>query len=162
MTKLRALLAGVVIAALALTGVLWAQGISPTGLSGNEVWNCGEGPGGPSIFCTANLMRNATGYTLVPTGGTVNTTVPTNTAKLIATGAITTWNVTMENSPVDGKMLEISCPGGSATVAVSAGTVPSGTTISGTAFTACTSGGVAANTAEWIYSLSANVWERIQ
>ena len=93
MTKRQTLLAGVVIAAFAF-GAAQAQQLVPN-LSGNETWNCGQGPGGPSQFCTSTLMRNTTGYTLVGTGGTVNTTVAFGTAKLIATGAITTWNVTL-------------------------------------------------------------------
>jgi hypothetical protein len=110
---------------------------------------------------TLNQIRNASGYTLVPTGTTVNTTVPNTSSKLLATGAITTWNVTFPLAPYDGEMLAVACPGGTATVAMTA-TAPSGVTVVGTAFTACTSGGVGANTAEWEYSLSANVWYRIQ
>src|SRR5438309_10050252 len=108
MTKLRALLAGVVIASLAFTA-LWAQTtISPNTLTGNEAWSCAVGgPGGPSTFCTTNLMRNSSGYQLVATGGTVNTTVTQSVGKLIATGAITTWNVTLPSSPFDGETLAI-------------------------------------------------------
>ncbi len=164
MTKLRTLLAGAFVALALCGGYALAQvTISPNTLTGNEAWVCAVGgPGGPSTFCTTNLMRNSSGYQLVATGGTVNTTVPQTTGKLIATGAITTWNVTLPASPFDGETVAIACPGGTATVAVTANAVPASTTISGTAFTACTAGGAAANTAEWLYSLSANVWERIQ
>jgi len=165
MTKLRTLLAGALIALAVASPAIysWAQTtLSPNTLTGNEAWVCAiGGPGGPSTFCTTNLMRNSSGYQLVATGGTVNTTVPQTTGKLIATGAITTWNINLPTAPYDGQLVAIACSGGTATTAVAA-TLPSGVTIVGTAFTVCTSGGVAANTAEYIYSTSANVWYRIQ
>lgn len=154
-------------AAIAAAGYAWGQGIiplaSPTGtelLQVQPIQPNGQ-PGPFQVQVTLNQIRNATGYQLVATGGTVNTTVPNTTAKLLATGAITTWNVTLPTSPYDGEMLEVACPGGTATVAMTA-TLPAGVTIVGTAFTACTAGGVASVTAEWIYSTSANVWYRIQ
>jgi hypothetical protein len=106
-------------------------------------------------------VRDAVGYTLVAAGTTVNTAAPNTSAKLITTGAITTWNVTLPAAPYDGQDVSIACPGGTATVAVTA-TLPTGVAIVGTSFTACTSGGVAANTAEYVYSLSTNTWYRIQ
>lgn len=146
--------------ALALAAL--AQPLVQQNLTGNEVLNVEiGGPGGGGIFTTVNAMRNATGYLLVPTGGTVNTTVPTTASKVLATGAITTWNITFPTVPYDGQAVAVACPGGTSTVAMSA-TLPSGVTIVGTAFTACTAGGAAANTAEWIYSTAANVWYRIQ
>lgn len=161
MTKLRALLAGVALAALALTGVVWAQTTTIVqNLTGNElltVQNGVGGPGGSSFFTTVPAMRNATGYIAVATGGTVNTTIPTTASRAIATGAITTWNITFPTAPFDGQMIQVSCPGGTATVAMTA-TLPSGVVIVGTAFTTCTTGGAA--TAEWIYSVAANTWYR--
>src|SRR6266705_5084467 len=126
MTKLRTLLAGAFVALALCGGYALAQvTISPNTLTGNEAWVCAVGgPGGPSTFCTTNLMRNSSGYQLVATGGTVNTTVPQTTGKLIATGAITTWNVTLPASPFDGETVAIACPGGTATVAVTANAVP--------------------------------------
>jgi len=166
MTKLRTLLAGAIIALAVASPAIysWAQtSVSVQSLTGNEAVLLQQGgPGGSSFFSTVNALRNANGYILVATGGTVNTTVPQTASKVIATGAITTWNVTLPASPFDGEVVAIACPGGAATVAVTANAVPASTTISGTAFTACSAGGVAANTAEYLYSLSANVWERIQ
>lgn len=139
---------------------------SPTGLEQINVLAPNTGSGGaitaPQVTTiTVNQIRNAAGTQLVATGGTVNTTAPNTISKLIATGAITTWNVTFPTAPFDGLSLAVACPGGTATVAMTA-TLPAGVTIVGTAFTACTSGGAAANTAEWIYSAAANVWYRIQ
>lgn len=162
-------LGAAVVSAVLLVGYALAQVpnlfpiASPTGLeqisvvvpsTGTVVTN----PGITTV--TLNQIRNATGYQLVATGTTVTTQVPNTTMALLATGAITTWNVNFPLAPYDGEHLYIACPGGSATVAATA-TLPTGVTIVGTAFTACTSGGVAANTAEWIYSITANVWYRI-
>ncbi len=130
---------------------------SPTGLE--RIVVSGNAPSIQEV--TLNQIRNAQGYQLVAAGTTVNTTVPNTAARVMSTGAITTWNVTLPTAPYDGEMLEVACPGGSATVAVTA-TLPTGVAIVGTAFTACTSGGVAANTAEYQYSISANTWYRVQ
>lgn len=146
----------------ALTGLAIAQPVVTQNLSGNEgvLFQVG-GPGGGSGITNIAVIRNSTGYQLVATGGTVNTTVANTVAKVLATGAITTWNVTLPTAPFDGQMVEVACPGGTSTVAMTA-TLPAGVTIVGTAFTACTSGGAAAVTAGWIYSSSANVWYRFQ
>jgi hypothetical protein len=110
---------------------------------------------------TINQIRNASGYLLVGAGTTVTTQIPNTVSKVLATGAITTWNTVFPVAPYDGEMLAIACPGGTATVATSA-TLPAGVTIVGTAFTSCTSGGIGANTGEWEYSLAQNTWYRIQ
>lgn len=148
--------------ALLIAGAALAQTIVTLNLSGNEtILIQVGGVGGGSGATTVNALRNAQGYLLVATGTTVNTTVPNTASRVIATGAIATWNITLPIVPIDGQVVEVACPGGTAAVAVTA-TAPSGVTIVGTAFTACTSGGVAANTAEFQYSKSANVWYRIQ
>lgn len=152
-----ALLVGGALCGLAVAQVPGLFIPSPTGLEQINV--VGSGPQIETI--TLNQARNASGYALVAAGTTVNTTVPNTAAHLLSTGAITTWNVTFPTAPYDGELLEIACPGGSATVAVAA-TLPASVAIVGTAFTACTSGGVAANTAEYQYSISANTWYRIQ
>jgi hypothetical protein len=159
MTKLRTLLAGAVIAALAFAGGVWAQTTTIVqNLTGNELVTAQfGGPGGTSFFTTINALRNATGYLAVPTGGTVNTQVPTTASRVMATGAITTWNINMPTAPYDGQVVQVTCPGGTSGVTMAA-TLPAGVTIVGTAFTTCTTGG--ATTAEWLYSASANVWYR--
>ena len=118
-----------------------------------------KGPGGTGYPTTIQALRNATGYTLATTGTTVNTSASQAASKLMAGGAITTWNITLPSPAFDGEDVAIACPGGSATTSVGAlGTA----IIVGTAFTACTSGGVAANTAEYVYSTATNTWYRIQ
>lgn len=165
MKKLLAGLAGLLaLGSFALAQVPGLFIASPTGLEQINVVvpSSGAVVTNPQIqTVTVNQIRNAAGVLAVPTGTTVNTTVPNTVSKAIATGAITTWNITFPTAPYDGEMLAVGCPGGTATVAMSA-TLPTGVAVVGTAFTACTSGGAAANTAEWIYSLSANTWYRIQ
>lgn len=39
---------------------LWAQTVTQQTLSGNECWNAGQGPGGPSSFICVNLVRGST------------------------------------------------------------------------------------------------------
>lgn len=149
--------------ALALiVSAAYAQTLITQNLTGNEIieFTVG-GPGGTYGNTTINALRNAQGYLTVAAGTTVNTTVPATASRVIATGAITTWNITLPTSPYDGEVVEVACPGGSATVAMTA-TLPTGVVIVGTAFTACTSGGVGANTAEWQYAKTPNTWYRIQ
>jgi hypothetical protein len=146
---------------IAVPLALWAQTVVIQNLTGNEIVRAELGPGGTEFYTTVNALRNATGYIIVPTGTTVNTTVPTNAAKAMASGAITTWNVKLPTAPYDGQTVAITCPGGTSTVAVTA-TSPTGVAIVGTAFTSCTSGGSAANGAEFIYALTPNTWYRIQ
>lgn len=114
---------------------------------------------------TLNQARNATGYLLVPTGTTVSTTVPLAASRVLATGAITTWNVTLPTVPYDGEFVLVGCPGGTVTTLSIAATLPTGVSLVGTSMTSCTSGGAGAtaNTgAEYVYSVSANTWYRIQ
>jgi hypothetical protein len=166
---MKRILAGVAALGL-LAGIALAQvpGLfiaSPTGLEQINVLvpSTGTVVTNPQIqTVTVNQIRNATGILVIPAGTTVNTVLTTATAKLVSSGAITTWNITLPASPFDGETVEVACPGGTATVAVSAAAVPAGTTIVGTAFTACTSGGAAANTGEYIYSIANNNWYRIQ
>jgi hypothetical protein len=152
------------LAALAAAGFAWAQGIitltSPAGTEFITVYPLapGGGPGGGQAQVTINQIRNSTGYLLVATGGTVNTTIPNTVDDLIVTGAITTWNVTFPTAPFDAQLIAESCPGGTATTVVNSATLPAGVAIVGTAVTTCTpaAGG------EWQYSASANTWYRIR
>lgn len=58
MRALRALMVGAALAALAITP-LAAQTIGQQSYSGNECWNVGQGPGGPSTgFACMNATRN--------------------------------------------------------------------------------------------------------
>lgn len=43
-----------------------AQSVSQNDLSGNESWNAGQGPGGPSSFIFADLVRNSNQIVISP------------------------------------------------------------------------------------------------
>lgn len=154
------------LAAAALAQVPGLFVTSPTGLEQIEVLVPSTGtivtnPQKQQV--TINQIRNAAGVQVVATGTTVNTTVPNTVSKLVASGAITTWNIIFPVLPYDGELLAVACPGGAATTVAMATTGgPTGVAVVGTAFTACGSGGAAADTAEWVYSRTANVWYRIQ
>lgn len=162
---MKKLLAG--IAALALVaGVALAQvpGLfiaSPTGLEQVNVLvpSSGTVVTNPQIqTVTINQIRNSEGYLLVAGGTTVNTTVPNSASVVIATGAITTWNITLPLAPADGQVLKVTCPGGAATTAISA-TSPQ-TLVSTAAFTSCTASGP--TDAAYHYALSNNTWYRTE
>lgn len=155
----RALILGALVASF-LCGLAVAQTVVLQNLSGSEavLMQLG-GPGGTGAFTTTAALRNSTGYLLVAGGTTVNTSMTNLQAKALALGAITTWNVQLPANPFDGELAEVACPGGAATAAI---TASSTAVIVGTAFTACSSGGAAANTAEYTYAQSPNTWYRIQ
>lgn len=155
-------LIGGALAALAAIGFALAQpaGVpsllitSPTGLELIRVENTG-----PQIAVVSlNQIRNARGYTLVATGTTVATTVPNTASILLATGAITTWNVTLPTAPEDGQVATIGCPGGNVTTLTIAATLPSGVAIAGTNPTSCTA--ATPTSSSFVYSTSANTWYR--
>src|SRR5215475_8550446 len=145
---------------VAALAVAIAQPVATLALTGNEVIVAAiGGPGGPSTFVPVFALRGACNYQAIATGATVNTTVAQGTCKLIATGAITTWNITLPTAPYDGQLIAVACPGGTATTVAVTYTPGS---LSGTAFTTCTSGGVSPNGAEWLYTASNTTWNRIQ
>lgn len=134
-------------------------GLYLTSPTGNEQINVlGLGPQIETV--TINQIRNAAGYTLVPTGTTVTTNVPNTSSIVLATGAITTWNVNFPTAPFDGLTLKIGCPGGNVGTLTAAATLPMGVAITGASFTACTE--ATPTDAAWIYAASANVWYRTE
>ena len=55
--------------------LLWAQPVGQNTVSGNECWNAGQGPGGPSSFLCINLVRHTIGQQVFGvTSGTINAT----------------------------------------------------------------------------------------
>lgn len=136
---------------------------SPTGLEQINVLvpSSGTVVTSPQITTvTINQIRNAAGYTLVPAGTTVATTVPNTSSILLATGAITTWNVTFPTAPFDGLTLKIGCPGGNVGTLTPAATLPTGVTIVGASSTSCTES--TPTDAAWIYNASGNIWYRTE
>jgi hypothetical protein len=146
---------------------LWAQvpGLfisSPTGLEQVNVLvpSTGTIVTNPQIqTVTINQIRNSQGFTAIAAGTTVSTTVTNTASILIATGAITTWNVTLPVAPANGQVLTIGCPGGNVTTLTIAATLPSGVAITGTNPTSCTAATPTSST--FVYSSSANAWYRV-
>jgi hypothetical protein len=144
-------------AGIALGQAGWYQITSPVGTEKVEVNN---GVSAYQNYVTINQIRNATGYLTVGTGGTVNST-PTNVVNnLIATGAITTWNVTLPSSPTDGQLFAVINSTGSAFTTNTTVTAPGGATLA-VAFASQT---LAANGggAEWQYQASNTTWYRVR
>lgn len=136
---------------------------SPTGLEQINVLvpSTGTVVTSPQITTvTINQIRNAQGYTLVAAGTTVSTTVPNTSSVLLATGAITTWNVTFPTAPFDGLTLKEGCPGGNVGTLTNSATLPTGVTIVGAGFTSCTES--TPTDAAWIYNASGNIWYRTE
>jgi hypothetical protein len=158
---------GSVAALIGLTAVALAQvpGLfiaSPTGLEQINVLvpSTGTAVTNPQIqTVTINQIRNSTGYMLVAAGTTVTTNMTNLAQTLVAQGAITTWNVNLPSAPSDGQLVKVTCPGGNTGTLTIAVPSASTATIVGTNPTSCTaSSGGGAN---FLYSLSANVWYRV-
>jgi len=106
MAKLRAFLAGAVIAALASAAS--AQPVTIFNLTGNECWNAGNGPGGPSAgFVCAYATRGTIGTVL--NNGANPVTMNMNQSNLVLTAQpAAAANITLPPSPVpDGMVVEI-------------------------------------------------------
>jgi len=116
---------------------------------------------GPQVeTVTINQIRNSKGYLLVAAGTTVNTTlIDTNVQNVLATGAITTWNIVLSTAPEDGQEAVIGCPGGNTTTLSITATLPTGVAIVGTNPTSCTT--ATPTSSRFMYSASANTWYRV-
>jgi hypothetical protein len=105
----RVLLAGLVGAALAALATTWlvAQPIVQNALSGNECWNSGQGPGGPSTgFICAYQTRSSWGYlsNAAATTGTVQLAVTQN-AVIMPVQSTSGVVFNMPLTPVDGAIV---------------------------------------------------------
>ena len=156
------LLAGALLSALAI-GAAFAQSVVTSNLSGNELLRASIGlqPGGSGTYVPSYVLRSGANHQLVATGTTVNTQVAAQNENVLATGAITTWNVTLPANPYSGQRVTINCPGGTiTTLAIAANAAPSGVSLVGTNPTSCTSGGAITNGSAWTYSTTAKTWNR--
>jgi len=163
MTKLRALLAGVVIASLAFAGGLLAQQLTSTTLTGNEVIVAAiGGPGGTSLFIPTSELRGAVGYatTTTATGTTpAATTTNNNNTRVVYTAALSggvTHNT--PTAPYDGQMLEVINGTGSNFTQTITVTASSGQTVNSGAVATLAAG----SSAEWMYVLASTTWFRIR
>lgn len=101
------LLAGLVGAAVAALATTWlvAQPVVQNALSGNECWNSGQGPGGPSTgFICAYQVRASVNYlnNLAATTGTVQLL---NTQNMVVMAAQSTSGVTF-NMPLNPTVVD--------------------------------------------------------
>ena len=158
MTKLRAFIAGAVIAALAGTAYLYAQGGSQT-LTGNEVVQFAVGgPGGSIVVVPVSQLRNATGQKLFSGSGAQTYTALTTASLLYWVGtAPTTWTITTPAQPWDGMMIQI----GTDTLLTTLVTLTANTGQSlDTTFTSQT---IAAKASvEFLYSASTTKWYQVR
>lgn len=106
--RFKGLLAGAVIAALAGTLAI-GQNIVQNQLSGNECWNTGQGPGGPSFgWVCMYSARNGTALKTFSGSGVQTYTAQVTDSTLYWTGtAPTSWTITTPPSPFDGEILQI-------------------------------------------------------
>jgi hypothetical protein len=111
---------GAALVALGLTTWLYAQPVVQNTFSGNECWNAGQGPGGPSSFVCSQGLRGASNNLPMTVagaftvGGTSANTTPNNTSTLqyggtlLITAAPSTAAVTMPPNPLmDGVIVGI-------------------------------------------------------
>ncbi|HEX4500625.1 MAG TPA: hypothetical protein VH187_05545 [Scandinavium sp.] len=106
MRNVKGWLVGAALVALA-TAVI-AQPVAQNNVSGNECWNAGQGPGGPSSFLCINLVRNGTAMALITGSGAATTIATQQQQVLMWNGAApTTWTVTLPNPAFDGELLTL-------------------------------------------------------
>lgn len=149
------------VASLALlAGVAIAQVPGTFNLTGNEIVRAALPGGGSDIAVPVYVMRNGHSHTLVATGTTVATTVPATAGAVLATGAITTWNIVLPTAPYSGQTVVIACPGGDTTTLGITASLPASVAIVGTNPTSCTASTATSST--WTYSVSANTWYRVR
>jgi hypothetical protein len=154
-------LLGLSIVGALVSGFALAQVPATLNISGNEIILGALPGGGSQIAIPAYVLRNGNNHTLVPAGTTVITQATNNAKTLLATGAITTWNINLPTAPFVGQNVLINCPGGTVTTLNITATLPAGVALVGTNPTSCTSGGSGANAVAWEYSVTANTWYRI-
>ena len=130
-------------------------------LTGSEIVRGALPGGGSDIAIPVYVLRNGANHTLVATGTTIATTVPATSSAALATGAITTWTVTLPTSPYSGETVTINCPGGTVSTLAITATSPSAVALVGTNPTSCTAGGTIAQGSTWQYSVTANTWYRM-
>ena len=161
MTKLRALLVGALIALATASPAIysWAQQITSTTLTGNEVGVFAiGGPGGPSLFVPVSQLRNASALkTFSGSGAQTYTALPTDSVLYWVGTAPTTWTITTPANPVDGEIIQIATDTTLTTrVTLTANT---GQTLN----TALSSATISANTSvEYMYSLATTKWYQLR
>jgi len=149
---------GAAVAALGATLAIGQQ-LTPSGLSGNETWQVGTGgPGGTSIFVTANHMRNTQSYQLTSQATGAITATP-NVVEYIFTAALSgAVTLTAPATPYDGQRLLVTNGTGAAFTQTITLTAATGQTVVNGA---CATEAVGASCA-WIYTATGTTWYRNQ
>jgi hypothetical protein len=145
----------------ALATALVAQPVAQNNVSGNECWNAGQGPGGPSQFHCINLVRNGSALTVISGSGAATTLATQQQGTLMWSGAApTTWTITMPNPAFDGEIFKIGTDTTLTTmVTVQAVTTPQNQTLP-VAFSAATV--TVGTTTAWQFNFAALKWFRLQ
>ena len=157
---MRKLLVALVLS-LGLIAPAFGQPVTQQSISGNECWNAGQGPGGPSQFLCINQVRNGTALTIVTGSGAATTTATQANSTLMWSGtAPTTWAVTLPNPAFDGEILTLATDTTLTTrVTVTATTSPQNQTLNATynsqTLTAITS-------VEFQYNASSAKWYQLR
>jgi hypothetical protein len=156
---LRSLFVGAAIAALATA--VWSQPVTNQTISGNECWNAGQGPGGPSQFLCINQVRDGTALALFSGAGTTPTTTMTNQQGTLywTGGAATTWAIVLPNPAFDGEIVTVDTDTTLTTrVTVTAAVTPQNQTVP--AFSAATV--TALTPVQWQFNLATLAWVRLR
>jgi hypothetical protein len=144
------------------TYLAFAQPLSQNQVSGNECWNSGQGPGGPTAgFLCTNIVRNGAATQVVSGSGAASTVATTQNGTLLWHGtAPTTWAVQLPNPAFDGEIVRLTTDTTLTTmVTLSVVTSPQNQTLHA-AFSSQT---ITADTSvAWQFNLSLLQWTKIQ
>jgi hypothetical protein len=152
-------LVGVALATLATA--LVAQPVAQNNVSGNECWNAGQGPGGPSQFLCINLVRNGAALSVISGSGAATTLATQQQGTLMWSGtAPTTWTITLPNPAFDGEIVRVSTD----TTLTTLVTVQAAATPQNQVMSAAVSGITVAvgTTSAWQFNFAALKWFRLQ
>lgn len=151
------LLGAALLSALAVGAI--AQTIGTFNLTGSEViLGQAGGPGGTGIFIPSYVLRNGRGISTIGAVTTLNLSSNASVDRYIATGAITTANVTLPRTPYNGQKWGWVCPGGTTTTLTISGNAPSGVSIVGINPTNCTA--LSPMGAGFTYNTANTTWYR--
>lgn len=105
---IKRLLLGVAVATLGFIALVVAQTTPLYNWNGGSTTLVLTLPSGSSVTTPINTLRNTASVSPVGAGGTVTNAATTNSAYLVATGAITTWAVTLANPANNGQIFCVS------------------------------------------------------
>jgi len=142
---------------LGLVALAIAQPVIQAQISGNEVWQVAQGPGGPGAFINIDAVRGSEPIATKSGSGAATSTAVPGTLCWVGT-APTTWAVTLPAAPTNGAIVRL-CSDTTLTTRVTV-TAGSGDTLT-TTFSAQT---ITANASfpGWQYFAATKIWYRVQ